>query len=60
VSPDEILLRISELPRDERAWLLRKLSEMESIPESLRHSLAEAARGELLTLDDALHELDNP
>jgi predicted transcriptional regulator len=60
MSPDEILQKISELPHEERAWLLQKVSEMESIPASLRQSLAEAARGELLDLDEALYELDRP
>ena len=58
MSASEILQKIDELPTDERAWLLRKLSEMEGIPESLQQSLAEAARGELIDLDDALQELD--
>jgi len=58
VSAAEILQKIDELPTEERDWLLRKLSEIENIPESLRQSLGEAARGELIDLDDALQELD--
>ena len=58
VSAAEILQKIEELPTEERDWLLRKLSEIENIPESLRQSLGEAARGELIDLDDALQELD--
>ena len=58
MSAAEILQKIDELPTEERDWLLRKLSEIENIPESLRQSLGEAARGELIDLDDALQELD--
>jgi hypothetical protein len=58
MSASEILQKIDELPTKERQWLLQKLSETENIPESLRQSLAEAARGELIDLDDALQELD--
>jgi hypothetical protein len=58
MSASEILQKIDELPTEERDWLLQKLSETENIPESLRQSLAEAARGELIDLDDALQELD--
>jgi hypothetical protein len=58
MSASEILQKIDELPTEEREWLLQKLSETENIPESLRRSLAEAARGELIDLDDALQELD--
>jgi len=58
MSAAEILQKIDELPEEERRWLLGKLSEFDDIPESLRQSLAEAARGELIELDDALQELD--
>jgi hypothetical protein len=51
MSAPELLKEIGELPCEDRRWLLQKLSEMESIPESLRQSLAEAARGELIPLD---------
>ena len=30
------------------------------VPESLRESMGEASRGELIDLDDALLELDHP
>jgi hypothetical protein len=58
MSASEILQKIDELPTHERAWLLQKLSEIEGIPESLRQSLDEAGRGDLIDLDDALQELD--
>jgi hypothetical protein len=51
MSAAELLTEIGELPCEDRHWLLQKLSEMESIPESLRQSLAEAARDELIPLD---------
>ena len=61
MSATELLQKIEELPGNERLWLLEKLSELEDtdIPESLRQSMAEAARGELIELDDALRELDH-
>ncbi|MFN2509008.1 MAG: hypothetical protein ABR589_09570 [Chthoniobacterales bacterium] len=58
MSAAEILQQIDELPEEERRWLLEKLSQSNGIPESLRQSLAEAARGELIELDDALQELE--
>jgi hypothetical protein len=58
MSASEILQKIEELPENERRWLFKKLSQFDQIPESLRASLAEAARGELIDLDDALQELD--
>jgi hypothetical protein len=54
MSAAELLEKIRQLSCGDRHWLLQKLSEMESIPESLRQSLAEAARGELIELDSAL------
>lgn len=58
MSANEILERIEQLPDKERRELFQKLSEFDDMPESLRQSLAEAARGELIPLDDALQELD--
>ena len=58
MSATEILEKIEQLPAEERRKLFQKLSELENVPESLRDSLAEAARGELISLDDALQELE--
>lgn len=58
MSANEILQKIEELPEEERRELFQKLSELDEVPQSLRQSLAEAARGELIGLDDALQELD--
>jgi hypothetical protein len=58
MSANEILQRIEELPEEERRQLFQKLSELDEVPQSLRQSLAEAARGDLIDLDDALQELD--
>jgi hypothetical protein len=60
MSAAEILQKIEELPEEQRRWLFNKLSEFDDIPESLRQSLAEAARGEFIDFDDALRELDRP
>ena len=58
MSANEILQKIEELPDEERRQLFQKLSELDEVPQSLRQSLAEAARGELIDFDDALKELD--
>jgi len=58
MSANEILQKIEELPDEERRQLFQKLSELDEVPQSLRQSLAEAARGELIDFDDALQELD--
>ncbi len=58
MSTNEILEKIEQLPDQERRELFQKLSEFDDMPESLRQSLAEAARGEFIPLDDALQELD--
>jgi hypothetical protein len=58
MSANEILQKIEELPDEERRQLFQKLSELDEVPQSLRQSFAEAARGELIALDDALEELD--
>ena len=60
MSASELLHRIESLPKQERLWLWEKLSQLTraDIPESLRQSIAEAERGELIDLDEALRELD--
>jgi hypothetical protein len=60
VSANELLHEIELLPKEERLWLWERLSQLTEvdIPESLRQSLAEAERGELIDLDEALRELD--
>ena len=59
MSATEILEKIEQLPEEERRRLFEKLSQLEDVPESLRESLAEVSRGELIPLDDALQELDD-
>ena len=59
MSATEILEKIEQLPDEERRRLFEKLSQLEDVPESLRESLAEVSRGELIPLDDALQELDD-
>ena len=60
MSASELLHEIESLPEQERLWLWEKLSQLTEvgIPESLRQSIAEAERGELIDLDEALRELD--
>lgn len=60
MSANELLHEIELLPKEERLWLWERLSQLieVDIPESLRQSLAEAERGELIDLDEALRELD--
>jgi len=60
MSATELLHQIESLPKQERLWLWEKLSQLTEpdIPESLRQSVAEAERGELIDLDEALRELD--
>ena len=62
MSATELLNQIEALPKQQRLWLWEKLSELTEadIPESLRQRMAEAERGELIELDDALRELDGP
>ena len=62
MSVAEILHQIEALPTDERLQLVEKLVQLSEadVPESLRQSMAEAKRGELIDLDDALQELDRP
>ena len=60
MSVSEILHEIEALPAAERLQLVEKLVQLAEadIPESLRESMAQAERGELIDLDDALPELD--
>jgi hypothetical protein len=62
MSVAELLHEIEALPSDERLRLVEKLVQLTEadVPESLRQSMAEVARGELINLDDALQELDRP
>jgi len=57
----ELLHEIEALPSEERLRLVEKLMQLTEadIPESLRQSMAEAERGELIELDEALKELDS-
>ncbi len=56
----EILHEIESLPDEERFRLVEKLVQLAyaDIPESLRESMAQVERAELIDMDDALRELD--
>jgi len=56
----ELLHEIEALPSEERLRLVEKLVQLTEadVPESLRQSMAEAERGELIEMDDVLRELD--
>jgi hypothetical protein len=56
----ELLHEIEALPTEERLRLVEKLVQLTEadVPESLRQSMAEAARGEFIEMDEALKELD--
>lgn len=58
----ELLHEIEALPSEERLRLVEKLVQLTEadVPESLRQSMAEAERGELIEMDDALRELERP
>jgi hypothetical protein len=60
MSVAELLHEIKALPSEERLLLVEKLVQLTEadVPESLRQSMAEAERGKLIDLDDALQELD--
>jgi len=62
MSVAEIIHEIEALPSNERLRLVEKLVQLTDadIPESLRQSMAEAERGELIELDDVLQDLDRP
>lgn len=56
----ELLHEIEALPSEERLRLVEKLVQLteSDVPESLRQSMVEAARGEFIEMDEALKELD--
>ena len=56
----EIIREIKALAEQERLDLMERLYQVSEadIPESLRQSMAEAERGELMDLDEALKDLD--
>jgi len=58
----ELLHEIEALPSEDRLRLVEKLVQLTEadVPESLRQSMAEAERGELIEMDEALKELDAP
>jgi hypothetical protein len=60
MSVAELLNEIEALPSEERLRLVEKLVQLtvSDVPDSLRQSMAEAERGELIDLDEALQELD--
>jgi len=60
MSVAELLHEIEALPSEERLRLVDKLVQLteSDVPESLRQSMAEAARGEFIEMDEALKELD--
>ena len=62
MSTSDLLHKIETLPKSDQLWLPEKLSEMTEaeIPDSFRRSMAEAERGELIELDEALRELGPP
>ena len=62
MSTNDLLHEIETLPKPDQLWLLEKLSELTEaeIPESFRRSMAEAERGELIELDEALRALELP
>ncbi len=59
MSVTEILHEIEALPSAERLRLVEKLVQLTEtdVPESLRQSMAEAARGELIDFDEARGDL---
>ena len=62
MSTTELLHQIEALPKPEQIWLLEQLSALTTadVPESFHQGMAEAARGELIELDESLKELDRP
>ncbi len=62
MSVTDILHEIEALPTEERLRLVEKLVQLTEtdVPESLRESMAQAARGEFIEMDEALKELDEP
>ena len=62
MSVAEILQEIKALPSEERIRLVEKLVQLTEadVPESLRQSMAEASRGELIDFDEVLRDLEKP
>jgi hypothetical protein len=62
MSVTEIMHEIEALPTEVRLRLVEKLVQLTEadVPESLRESMAQAARGEFIEMDEALKELDKP
>ena len=58
----EILRQISSLSPEQRLQIIQRTREMlgAEIPDSFRQGMQEIAEGEVIELDDALHELDRP
>ena len=58
----EILDEIKSLPLEQRWEILERTREMlrPEIPESFRQGMREIARGEVMELDGALEELEQP
>jgi predicted transcriptional regulator len=58
----EILHEIEALPSVEQLLLFEKLKKLakQDVPESFLQGMAEAERGELIDMDEALRELDRP
>ena len=58
----EILQEIKSLPTQERWEILQRTREMldGEIPESFKQGMREIARGEVIELDEALEELEQP
>ena len=58
----EILEEIKSLPTRQRWEILERTREMldTEIPESFKQGMREIARGEVIELDDALKELEQP
>ena len=58
----EILQEIKSLPAQQRWEILERTREMldADIPESFKQGMREIARGEVIELDDALEQLEQP
>jgi predicted transcriptional regulator len=58
----EILEEIKSLPTQQRWEILQRTQEMldAEIPESFKQGMREIARGEVIELDEALEQLDQP
>ena len=58
----EILQEIKSLPTQERWEILERTREMldAEIPESFKQGMREIANGEVIELDEALEELEQP